>query len=379
MRQYKKWYLYLIICSLISIICIIIFCFMIDPYKIYNTPTIKHYNLKKIESKEYLMKARQVATNKPEVIFLGSSRTRLGLDPDYYYQATGEIAYNIGLSGANIYEQMRYFDYALKSNPNLKRVIIGLDYEGFNTYRNNTIAFVDSRLDTHLLIKEDLLSTLLSEQSLKDSIKVFIDNIKDEQKYTRSVFLPNGSHNESEIVIRNEVLLKNGRNPFYEHLNEHLNNEEILKNYKLSDQKLQNFIRLVNLCEVNNIKLDVFLPPVHAIQLEGIRKAGLWNDFERWKKEIVAITPVWDFFGYNSITTKPPINFEFYTDQSHYRKNVGNLIFNSILDIHLDAVPGDFGIILTKENIDLHLKAIREDRRDWAESNPGIVRKINEL
>ncbi|KAA0548457.1 hypothetical protein FZW96_07745 [Bacillus sp. BGMRC 2118] len=379
MKAYKRWYLLFIFISLATLTSVAVLCYFVNPYKIYYSPNIEHVNVKKIENKEYLLKARQVAAIKPDIIFIGSSRTRVGLDPDYFYQLTGSKVYNLGLSGANIYEQMRYFDYALFNNPNIKRVIIGLDFEGFNEFRKNRPVYNDSRLDTRYMIKDDLLNTLLSEQAVKDSIKVLLDNVRSQQNYTRRVYLPDGSHNEDELLARHMDQLKHGHNRFFDHLNEQLQDAEVLKNYKLSNEKVDNYKRIVNICRERNIQLDVFIPPVHALQAEGIRKLNLWEEFEDWKREMVAITPLWDFSGYNSITSTPPSNFDYYLDQSHYRKNVGNLVLNKILNVKLEEVSEDFGMYLTSENIENHLSNIRQDRIEWAKKNNDIVKKIEDL
>ncbi|GFZ91240.1 hypothetical protein [Okeania sp. KiyG1] len=75
------------------------------------------------------------------------------------------------------------------------------------------------------------------------------------------------------------------------------------------------------MCQENNIKLILFISPSHATQWEAIRATGEWSTFEEWKREVVKITPVFDFSGYNTITTEPIHNdMENYRDNSHYTK-----------------------------------------------------------
>jgi hypothetical protein len=378
MLRYKKWFRALMIYSLLFLFAIICFNYLVNPYNIFKVAKIQNFNEKKIETKEYLKKARDLVEQKPDVILLGTSRTRVGLDPDYYYRKTGEAAYNLGLSGANMYEQRRYFEYSLLVNPNLKKVIMGLDFEAFNEYRPNTINFSDERLNTKYYTKTDLLVNLLSYLVTKDSIRVILDNIKREDNYTSNRMLNNGSHNEDIILSTHKSLLDSGRNRFYEHLHEQLQDETVLQNYRLSKNRLNDLEYIINSCLTNNIELIIFIHPVHAIQLEGIKKAGLWNDYEQWKKEIVNLSSVWDFTGYNEITTSSPTNFNTYLDQSHYRKKVGNLIFDR-LSSPLDNSPFEFGLYINNENINDILLETKLERIDWKEENPNILKIISEL
>jgi len=48
---------------------------------------------------------------------------------------------------------------------------------------------------------------------------------------------------------------------------------------------------------------DIYLPN-SCCTIEVIRVTGLWQEFEQWERELTEMAPVWDFSGYNSITSK---------------------------------------------------------------------------
>lgn len=75
--------------------------------------------------------------------------------------------------------------------------------------------------------------------------------------------------------------------------------------YKLSEDRFNDFKKIVEFCRQNNIELIVFISPSHATQWEALRVTDRWDSFEEWKRKMVAITPVWDFSGYNSVTSEP--------------------------------------------------------------------------
>ena len=92
------------------------------------------------------------------------------------------------------------------------------------------------------------------------------------------------------------------------------------------------------------------------------------------------ITPVWDFFGYNSVTTEPiSDHMNNYIDSSHYSPKTGALVINRILSFQLEAVPNDFGIYLTPYNIESHLNKTRTDKQIWQQNNPQEVQLVKQI
>ncbi|MBU7594465.1 hypothetical protein [Metabacillus halosaccharovorans] len=380
MKKYKKWYMKILSFTIISLLIIATINYVVDPYNIYKTPTFKGFNENKIETKEYLMKAREIAIYKPDTIFLGSSRTRVGLDPDYYKKITGETAYNAGLSSSNIYIQLKYLEYALQNNNSLKRVILGIDFEVFNINLNNSPYYDENRLKHSIFVKNDLLDTLFTINALGDTIKVIKDNLFNQSFYIQNNYYNNGSHNENIILANSKRSLLLGKNNFYDHLKGQINSNSISSNYQLSKERLDDLKKVIKLCKEHDIELIVFIHPIHAIQLEAFEIAGIWDEFEHWKKEVIKMTPLWDFSGFNTLTATSPYNFNYYIDQSHYRKRIGNLILDRVLgDSSSRNTSGDFGIFLKTENINGHLLEIRKNKVKWEEDNPEIVTKIKRL
>ena len=150
--------------------------------------------------------------------------------------------------------------------------------------------------------------------------------------------------------------------------------------YKLSEDRFNDFKKIVEFCRQNNIELIVFISPSHATQWEALRVTDRWDSFEEWKRKMVAITPVWDFSGYNSVTSEPiqPIMSN-YVDNSHYTPNIGDFVLNRILSHNVEQVPEDFGVLITSENIEQHLAKIRSDREEWAKMRPNEVELVETL
>ena len=126
--------------------------------------------------------------------------------------------------------------------------------------------------------------------------------------------------------------------------------------------------------------MKVFISPAHATQGEVIRLTGYNPIYEDWKRQIVNITPVWDFSGYNSVTTaKINNNMEKYSDNSHYMPFIGSFILNRLFGYETDKVPPDFGVWLTPDNVEAHIQKDRTDYEQWAKQHPDEIELVKKV
>ncbi|NEO53252.1 MAG: hypothetical protein F6K54_09285 [Okeania sp. SIO3B5] len=252
----------------------------------------------------------------------------------------------------------------------LDLVIIGLDFFIFNSLIGTRQSFSEQRLEKKYIILEDLLNITFSLDALVASQETVIDSNKN---------LPNNIFDgENGFIPYLNVDPKKTKSRFEKIMNNYY--EGYYTTYQLSNQLLDEFKKVVDLCKKNQIKLISYISPAHATQWEIIKSSGQWSTFEEWKRKIVEISDVFDFYGYNSITTEPIHNdMENYRENSHYTPKVGNLILNRLLSYKEEEVPQDFGILINSENIESHLTKIRQDREIWAKNHPGEVKLVKEI
>jgi hypothetical protein len=349
-----------------------LFNWAIDPYGVFNSPQFSGLNQAKPEklNNMRLFKAADVTRIKPVTIFLGSSRTEYGLNPNHPALNNKQPAYNLALGAATPYELLRYLKHAIANQPNLKLAIIGIDEFMFNELNKESSDFSEQRLEKQHLTIQDAINTSLSLDALIASKKT----ISLSQKYPKYYsYTPKGSLNPR--LIDRDPSATNYR--FTKSIGFYF---QVFPQYELSYKYLKEFEKIINLCQQKGIETKVFISPAHATRWEAIHTAEHWSMFEQMKREIVKITPVWDFSGYNTITTeliKNDINN--YIDDSHYRQEVGDLILNRILSYKDKKVPNDFGILLTPNNIEVHLTRIRAEREIWAKNNPDEVELVKKL
>lgn len=353
----------------------------VDPYGVFDAPILAGFNQVKpqLDKQVRLYKAIEVIRIKPKTILLGTSRTEFGLDPDNPVLGKNQPTYNLALPAANMYEARRYFEHALVNQPNLKTVAIGLDFLMFNKFTENTPDYKENRLmQTHIII-EDLINSTFSIDAAIASAKTIKMNLLQPQEKI-GFFYPNGMRNmefyikniygnvPTQVIVRQ--LLKEGVFRQYDR-------DRV---YEISKDFLNDLQIVVKTCQQKNLDCKLFISPSHAIQWEALRAVGAWPLFEEWKREVVKIAPVWDFSGYNSITTEPLKNeMKNYWDNSHYKKEVGDLLLHRIFQVNKKTVPEDFGVFITSENIESHLKKIRFEREKWAKNNPEEVQFVEDL
>jgi hypothetical protein len=160
------------------------------------------------------------------------------------------------------------------------------------------------------------------------------------------------------------------------------------------------FRELVRFARKSGIDLRLFIAPIHGRLLLALQEAGLWPQYEDWKRGLVDVLaeearesgnpafPLWDFSGFNSVTTEPvpPANDTksevlWFWEPSHFKKETGDLILDRVLGYHSQSrkVPDDFGIPLSKSNLETSLVQSRQAGRKYVEredEDAQLVRTI---
>jgi hypothetical protein len=332
--------------------------FFVNPYGVFESPSIPGFNKNKVEKDNYdrFYKVADVIHLQPKAIILGSSRAKRGIDPDYLALKTHQLTYNLSLNNSNIHELLEYFKYSLKNQPRLHTVVIGLDIFMFNDYLKSPPTFNEARLAQNRLAWTDIINSLFSIDSLAISKNTILANRRDRAKSellpNSKGFVPISQNTDGKMLSRINNLLDHYFN--------------LYPRFQVSQKYLDDFRELVKIAQDNHIQLKVFLSPSHAIQLEADAKHYGWMTLENLKRELVRITPIWDFTGYNSVTGEPLAkNMKNYTDSSHYLASVGNWVVDRLFDPQAKTPPADFGVFINPENIEAHLATLRRDRETW--------------
>jgi len=336
-----------------------LFNWAVDPYEIFNTPRIDNVNRFKseVESQLRLYKALKIAKIKPKVILLGSSRVSLGLDPNFFANYVDYPVYNAGFNGANFLEIYEFFHHALRNQSDLKMVIIGLDFFAFNKNNTVTTSIDFSKLNKLWGVSEYFFPLLLSKNTIQSSLATIKKNyslkILPDDSY--SLFLSNGQSNLKLYKAEDNPILIMGEEVY---ISQMLNSRNNYCEYQLCEKRLGLFKKMVQTCKEQNIELYVYINPCKVMYWESLYQAKHWDNIEKWKRSLADIHPIWDFSGYNEITTDDRCYYEC----SHYKPEIGNKIIASFFG------NPSFGYLLKPETIEQDLISIRQLREEWKQS-----------
>ena len=337
--------------------------YIVDPYGIYKTNIFQ--NKPEQDKNIRLAKVVKVEEFKPFSISLGTSRTEYGYDPNHEYFS--KQSYNLAVSAASLYENRLYLEHAIKQG-NLKEVILVADWIMFNTkFMTKSYDFEDS------FNIENIYKQLFSVDLFRSSLNTII------KQKVKSSYLENGQRDwyfNQENIDKQGGHLKvmNKDEESYYKKSTYKINSNIYQDTK--KDSLEDFRKILELCYQNNIKLDIVFGPSHIRQWEAY---DYYQDIEtwyKWKKDVVLFvekiadeqekTPyrIMDFSVYHELTaetvpTNPKEKMKYHWEASHYKKELGDIVLDRLLDI---SPYKDFGVELNIQNIDNHIQNLREDR-----------------
>jgi hypothetical protein len=366
--------------SVTTVFLLLIGCinYVVDPYGLYRKVDLNGFNQQKegVRSKIRFVKALELPLRKPKTIILGSSRVHEAINPDDIELSDQQYspAYNLGIDMLRIHEAAEYLQFAV-NNSDIKRVIFGLDFFMFNSIQQSEANFDPSLISARPSAFQYLKSTLISGSAFSDSMRTLKQS---NSQTTRREFLSNGYRPAPMVFfgLSDYTALHYYTN--YTFLSP-TSNTKYYGEFSLNKKVFLDFEKILKICKERQIDLRMYISPAHAdLEGEGIRATGNWILFESWKRKLVDLSdqydyPMWDFSGYNSITTEPvKTPMKNYWDSSHFDERIGHLILKRIFR-NDSGVPTDFGVLLRKENIDSELLKIRVQRSSYELSSPQRI------
>ena len=400
----KKFIKSTILITVSLLIIISGFNYIIDPYDIYRAQIVtlkKHIPYGTLR----LHKAHAISRVKPQTLISGSSRTQQGFDPEsqnFQYKPV----YNMGIVRTNIYETYRYIQHAAAKN-NIKQLFLTLDLFSFNANLRPRSDFEEERLSvtkdgySQNNIHSDLLSSLLSFSAIKASLSTIVDK----DLIDKPIIDLNGMRNQQALY--NEIM-KYGHRKSAQIIETQFASAILFppptKSFSFND-KINNtttfdiFEKLIEFCHNNDIETYIALNPSHARMYEVYYQRGLWNQFEDWKRNLLKINtkvskrlkkppyPLWDFTGYNQITTEPlpsikqtDKEMKYFWETSHFKSVVGELMIERMLNKEhtKDFAVNNFGTQLFSNNIESHLIEIRNARNNYIRLFADELKDLNQ-
>lgn len=258
--------------------------------------------------------------------------------------------YNYALNAMKPNEYKDYINFAKKSkDKDFEYIIIGLDFFGTNLLTEAKIEkpqyYINTAQSSFYKYK-----MLLSLSTLKKSFKNIKNSLFGEKLfYDRNNIKYQSVVSESERIKRFSMNMISQPSNFngakYIYNNEYINILKELKN------------------ENPNTKFIIFTSAITSDLLVSILKdEKRINEYERWLKETLEVfTEINHFMTINSITT----NLNNYPDADHAYPNIVSLIAKKLSEKNSDDIPKDFGVLLTKGNIDNYIEGLKVEINNY--------------
>lgn len=368
---------------------------LVDPYKIWNVLEIEGINSEKSElaAHERIFKTVHLSQRPASTIILGTSRSDIGLDPTH--PAIGKSGLNLAISSQPNHESRLFFDRAIDVMGS-NTVVIGLDFFVANSLLKQPPDFVSENFEAGRSA-----ALIASISTLKDSVKTLIKRKTNPGDTWTPKGLRNGWDNRVEKDLGHRKMMASSEIGYLN--NHYLAPTACSFQFIANDGKptpIEEIRAIFIRAHRDDITLKLLISPSHARQWETLAIADRWAQWEEWKQRLVRINeeeaqrsaqppfPLWDFSGYNSITTEaiPPLGdtqtrMRWYFDSSHYTPAAGNLVLDRVFNYQSPdrTVPDDFGVLLTSQTIGAHLARIRLERERYRQAHPQEVAEIEAM
>lgn len=375
---------------LTSIFGIGLFNLLIDPLGIYQVLSVEGVNSNKTEKFSMLgiVKAAELETGNYDALLMGTSRVLFALNPNHP-DLSEFNAYNMGLKGPHIVDLVLIASRAIKRK-SIKTIVLELGFRMFSSEAATADTADRAHIVTNLSVLDHIENTL-DRRILRASIRT----ITASREQHSNKFYFNGLLEPPDHFTRAPM-----RDVFDRNLRIVMRQYVGFRKYGYDLTNTQLLADLLRQCRDRGIVVKLYFSPVHAMDLETVRITGQWGVYERWKRDVVNAVEreagqngretiqLWDFSGYNSITTEPipddagsDRRMKWYLDSHHYTEDVGNMIITRMFSTTAGhpEVPDDFGVLVRNNNIETHLKRIQTAREAFAKKHSYEIQKLEAI
>ena len=369
------------------------FNWVVDPFDLWDSGRVTGLRFQKTEvlTQLRLVQVNHAFSSPVDTAIIGTSRSGIGLDSAHPAFGRGRT-YNLAMAAQPAAESAVLAQRLIAGGT--KRIVWGLDFFAFDCYASflrdyekNPLRVFDRSLPLFSISTlEASMSTLYRRSDSGDSDSMSVRFMEDGHlRWSRNVLLGNKGHRARAQRAEGGYLRSTYAPPF---------SLDCPNTGRI--RPLEHYRGMLRLADRQGVGLRLFISPSHARLWETLAASGLWPMWEDWKRELVRINleeaekagtspfPIWDFSGFNSLTTEPfPLigdttEMHWYWESSHYKEALGNLVLGRVFD-YVDSrreVPRDFGVRIGAENLEAHLTRIREDRENWRIEHPDDVHEI---
>jgi hypothetical protein len=320
--------------------------FFMDPFWCFSHS--HKYNSVQKGTNERQQKANYIyfTEKKFDTLLLGSSRTTYM----NHHAFTGMKVFNYSAKGMRPKEYLTYIDFTVHDcHQPIKTIILGVDFFGYLNYGsfmfNDTATIVNATKSPLYRLK-----TLFTFDALNTSFK----NLRDYSKHDNRVDRYNRDNVKSSFKHPTDLTAADA----------YIQNDALgYSQAEYSSTPNPNFSKILSTIKSRypDKQFIIYTTPVSKLLFNQLIKTGHYQDYENWLRTLVATFGAVHHFMYSNTVTENYLLY--FADCNHPYVDTNTLIAHRILHLTDPNIPSDFGIILTKDNIEEKLKVLRRLNR----------------
>ena len=369
---------------------IVVLNVIVDPFYIFGSRTGAWNRLKPAALEHGApTKTSLLGRVRPRTLLLGNSRIEVGFDPASAAWPSEMLpVFNGGLAGYTLSTSAELLDDALAApGSNLKHVLVGVDLFDFLEADPSSPAWspVDADSDQdHTHTGPDpsgalwaFLTQLRQAMDATLTLDAFLGSITTvlAQNTPSATMLPNGFDPKTDYGV---YVKQHGFRDLFDQKQMQLDarfarypHPDYTDPYRTSS--FRSLRKIITVARVHDLNLTLVIYPYHAWVMDLIRKHGIWDASEAWKRALVRVVAetapsmqarVVDFSGYNVVTQEHVpapgdvrTDVHWYWEPGHFRSALGDRIIARLYDNNGDV----FGRDLTPLTVDAVISSIRDE------------------
>ncbi len=370
-RHFVRLYLTWLGCLLAGLV---LFNMLADPYNTYPAVHLDALMPHKPNNDHRRAKAGLVRQEPGwDTVILGSSYAVVGMDATHTALGEGR-AFNLGLNGGKLEEQLGALHYVWRYGHPIKRIILVYDNQWFIQAASPSIDYLQSPFNTDYSYIEYQGSNLLGMQATEHAWHAVRQWWQD------------GPATDDPFGRRLTPLIPTGK-PQRLIFDDYLSTPDLSRPTDGDAANLELFKKFARFCLEREIALTVLIAPAHVSLLEKFDASGYWPDWLAGQRRLVELAEtlnlqhpdalpvmIWSFNGITAYTNEPipslddtTTRLKWFWDPGHFRKELGDLMLQRTFGAE-DQTEALFGVRLAPESIERYLSDLRDDYEKYAQS-----------
>ena len=346
----RTWFRSVLSVSVALVAAVALINYVVDSYGIHRTDFT---NQSQEPNKNYIkIKYLRDRPTAFDSFIFGSSRVNI-IDPKKLKKG---VFYNMTYSEGVPGDHLSNIRFMLSHGFRIKNLIIGLD--DFSSVVDPGQHLYDLLRQPYYAVSGKSPLTVYGEYYLK--LKRFVPSLREYIRFTYLLRPDDPSRMFSyDIYGSGRTLCRTCDQMIENDVAKHVRDPKFDKPLHYEGNNLRGSIEslreIAELARENHITLTVFINPIHRTTYLD---ADL-RQFSSFKRELAKITDFYDFSGLNTVTT----NNYYYYETSHYREMVADMMLRKMFGYPVVPVPRDFGVLVTRANIEDHLRTLHRQLR----------------